>query len=180
MARLGLLAHHQESCGAHSIAAIFIPRVLAGVVYSVFCTCTLLIQSHRPQASLIEKSAFNNSFYYQLMQCSMAVRQWQLGSSKMQTHAQESQRPSFHTFIKNPIERHNSDKIPAAVRCAPCWTPASASKRFIQRFVILEKAPTRAFSSLKAATTAFTFKTLLRHYAKQTLTPRSLNVNLGP
>ena len=47
MARLGLLAHHQESCGAHSIAAIFIPRVLAGVVYSVFCTCTLLIQSHR-------------------------------------------------------------------------------------------------------------------------------------
>ena len=35
-----------------------------------------------------------------------------------------------------------------------------------------EKAPTRAFSWLKAATTAFTFKTHLRHYAKQTLTPR--------
>ena len=43
----------------------------------------------------------------------------------------------------------------------------------------MEKAPTRAFSWLKAATTAFTFKTLLRHYAKQTLTPRSLNVKLG-
>ena len=28
------------------------------------------------------------------------------------------------------------------------------------RFVITEKAPTRAFSWLKAATTAFTFKTL--------------------
>ena len=38
----------------------------------------------------------------------------------------------------------------------------------------------RAFSWLKAATTAFTFKTLLRHYAKRTLTPRSLNVKLGP
>ena len=29
---------------------------------------------------------------------------------------------------------------------------------------ITEKAPTRAFSWLKAATTAFTFKTILRHY----------------
>ena len=56
----------------------------------------------------------------------------------------------------------------------------SASKRSIRRFVITEKAPTRAFSWLKAATTAFTFKTLLRHYAKQSLTPRSLNVKLGP
>ena len=43
-----------------------------------------------------------------------------------------------------------------------------------------EKAPTRAFSWLKAATTAFTFKTLLRHYAKWALTPQSLNVKLGP
>ena len=32
-----------------------------------------------------------------------------------------------------------------------------------------EKAPSRAFSWLKAATTAFTFKTLLRHYAKKAL-----------
>ena len=32
----------------------------------------------------------------------------------------------------------------------------------------------------QAATTAFTFKTLLRHYAKRALTPRSLNVKLGP
>ena len=39
----------------------------------------------------------------------------------------------------------------------------SASKSSIRRFVIMEKAPTRAFSWLKAATTAFTFKTLLRH-----------------
>ena len=34
----------------------------------------------------------------------------------------------------------------------------SASKRSIRRFVITEKAPTRAFSWLKVATTAFTFK----------------------
>ena len=34
---------------------------------------------------------------------------------------------------------------------------------------ITEKAPTRAFYWLKATTTAFTFKTLLRHYAKQAL-----------
>ena len=40
----------------------------------------------------------------------------------------------------------------------------SAWKRSIRRFVITEKAPTRAFSWLKAATTTSTFKTLLRHY----------------
>ena len=57
-------------------------------------------------------------------------------------------------------------------------TLVSASKSSIRRFVITEKAPTRAFSWLKAATTAFTFKTLLRHYAKRVLTPRSLNMKL--
>ena len=48
----------------------------------------------------------------------------------------------------------------------------SASKSSIRRFVITEKAPTRAFSWLKAATTAFTFKTPLRQYAKRALTPQ--------
>ena len=47
----------------------------------------------------------------------------------------------------------------------------SASKSSIRRFVITEKAPTRALSWLKAATTAFTFKTLLRHYANQSEHP---------
>ena len=42
------------------------------------------------------------------------------------------------------------------------------------------KSCIRRFSWLKAATTAFTFKTLLRHYAKRALIPRSLNVKLGP
>ena len=60
------------------------------------------------------------------------------------------------------------------------YLDSSASKRSIRRFVITEKAPTRAFSWLKAATTAFLFKTLLRHYAKWALTPRSLNMKLGP
>ena len=59
-------------------------------------------------------------------------------------------------------------------------TVTSASKIIIRRFVITEKAPSRAFSWLKAATTTFAFKTLLRHYAKRALTPRSLNVKLGP
>ena len=59
------------------------------------------------------------------------------------------------------------------------YISASASKSSIRRFIITEKAPTRAFSWLKAATTAFTFKTLLRHYAKRALTPPSLNVKLG-
>ena len=37
-------------------------------------------------------------------------------------------------------------------------------------FTITEKAPTKAFCWLKAPTSTFTFKTLLRHYAKQALT----------
>ena len=60
-----------------------------------------------------------------------------------------------------------------------CCIITGASKSSIRRFVITEKAPTRAFSWLKAAITAFTFKTLLRHYAKRALTPQSLNVKLG-
>ena len=60
------------------------------------------------------------------------------------------------------------------VRCVAPLSPlyTSASKGSIRRFVITEKAPTNAFSWLKAAITAFTFKTLLRHYAKRALTPR--------
>ena len=43
--------------------------------------------------------------------------------------------------------------------------------------LVLEKVPSEG--SLKTPTSAFTFKTLLRHYAKWALTPRSLNVKLG-
>ena len=67
-------------------------------------------------------------------------------------------------------------------RCELAWLITSAVKRSIGSTTgctITEKAPTRAFSWLKAATTAFTFKTLLRHYAKRALTPRSLNMKMG-
>ena len=53
--------------------------------------------------------------------------------------------------------------------------------RSIWSFIITEEAPTRrAFSWLKVPTSAFTVKTLLRHYAKRALTLWSLNVKLGP
>ena len=71
----------------------------------------------------------------------------------------------------------------ATRHCAEEVPRISAVKRSISSTTgctITEKAPTRAFSWLKAATTAFTFKTLLSHYAKRALTPRSLNVKLGP
>ena len=51
---------------------------------------------------------------------------------------------------------------------------SSAVKRSIgstTSCTITEKVPTRAFSWLKAPTSAFTFKTLLRHYAERALTP---------
>ena len=41
--------------------------------------------------------------------------------------------------------------------------PVVLQTKAIRRFVITEKAPTRAFTCLKVATTALTFKTLLRH-----------------
>ena len=41
-------------------------------------------------------------------------------------------------------------------------------------FTITEKAPSRAFCWLKALTSSFTFKTLLRHFAKPVLTPTQL------
>ena len=75
--------------------------------------------------------------------------------------------------------RHQ-DPAPICHQAATRTTASSAWKSSIRRFVITEKAATRALSWLKAATTAFTFKTLLRHYAKRALTPRSLNVKLGP
>ena len=73
-----------------------------------------------------------------------------------------------------------SDSPPSAARSPPgivLYSDPSVSQSV---FTITEKAPTRAFSWLKAPTSAFTFKTLLRHYAKRVLTPRSLNVKLGP
>ena len=56
----------------------------------------------------------------------------------------------------------------ARATCAPAHTTLYTQRNFtmsgrsIQRFQIMEKAPTRAFSWLKAPTSAFTFKTLLK------------------
>ena len=58
-----------------------------------------------------------------------------------------------------------------------CWVELLTIN--LRSCTITENVPTRAFSWLKAAIIAFTFKTLFRHYAKQALTPRSLNVKLG-
>ena len=57
-------------------------------------------------------------------------------------------------FTNVGAEQYTDTRHEAATVCT------SASKSSIRRFVITEKAPTRAFSWLKAATTAFTFKTL--------------------
>ena len=76
------------------------------------------------------------------------------------------ERKEEHQRLEAVIERHQTliprvheTQVKSEVRI-----DNSASKSSIRRFVITEQAPTRAFSWLKAATTAFTFKTLLRHY----------------
>ena len=61
-----------------------------------------------------------------------------------------------------------------------CCLYYSCKRTIGEVLTITEKTPTRFFYWLKAPTSAFTFKTLLRHYAKRALTPRSLNVKLGP
>ena len=75
--------------------------------------------------------------------------------------------------------QHGGRGQPAA-RLRPADTePGLAARRYILKlqtkvrkdFTITKKAPIRAFSWLKAATTTFTFKNLLRHYTKQALTP---------
>ena len=59
--------------------------------------------------------------------------------------------------------------------CTGCTTQTTRASnegypKFREDFTITEKAPTRAFSWLKAPTSAFPYKTLLRRYAKLTLT----------
>ena len=79
---------------------------------------------------------------------------------------------SFSSW-KSPSEMHFCFCVECVkVRLLQESVASSASKSSIRRFVITEKAPTRAFSWLKVAATAFTFKTLLRHYANVKLGPR--------
>ena len=66
--------------------------------------------------------------------------------------------------------------IPSTVTLPPCFCVCCSAEKLsigsTTGFTITEKTPTRAFSWLKAPTSAFTFKTLLRHYAKRALTSR--------
>ena len=88
------------------------------------------------------------------------------------------------SILTNKQQQGTRVRTPVRKRTSPWWHVVrdtsvtgpltSASKSCIRRFVITEKTPTMAFSWLKAAsaTTTFTFKTLLRHYAKRALTPQ--------
>ena len=69
---------------------------------------------------------------------------------------------------------YNSDLPPAQVRSAAFVISISISA--VKRSI---GSTTGCTITEKAPTSAFTFKTLLRHYAKQALTPRSLNVKLS-
>ena len=63
-------------------------------------------------------------------------------------------------------------KTPSFGRVLHSWLVLCSAPSVPQPvFTITDKAPIRAFSWLKAPTITFTFKTLLRHYAKRALTP---------
>ena len=57
-------------------------------------------------------------------------------------------------------------------------SPLELETKVHTKLVITEKTPTRAFSWLKVPTCAFTFRTLLRHYAKRMWTLRSFEALL--
>ena len=88
-------------------------------------------------------------------------------------------------LLMSPVPPSDPDSVQTC-RLRRVWCPAACVCRLElqtkvpEDFTITEKVPTRAFSWLKVPTSAFTFKTLLRHHAKRALTPRSLNVKLGP
>ena len=52
-----------------------------------------------------------------------------------------------------------------------CAAPIELEMKVREDFTIMDKAPTMAFSLLKVPTSAFTFMTLLRHYANQPAHP---------
>ena len=72
-------------------------------------------------------------------------------------------------LFARPAAAQQPDRAAAGTKI---WPHERSSDTAAIGFTITKKAPTRAFSWLKAPTSAFTFKTLLRHYAKRALTPR--------
>ena len=78
--------------------------------------------------------------------------------------------------LESPPSRHPPTPPPSA-RARTLTTVSlfpveleTKGKQIREDFTITERAPTRALSWLKVSTSAFTFKTLLRYYAKQMLT----------
>ena len=71
----------------------------------------------------------------------------------------------YLTLISSSHLIHNQRRYKHQ-HCKPCTLEIIMS---IRRFVIIEKAPTRAFSWLKVPSSAFTFKNLLRCYAEWVL-----------
>ena len=91
--------------------------------------------------------------------------------------------PNIFLFVHTRCYLFIAGSCSTVSDCVCVWSGAAAARRPIVAkmlntkylhevwcCIIIEMAPTRAFSWLKAATTAFTFKNLLRHYAKQALT----------
>ena len=104
----------------------------------------------------------------------------------------ECQMTIFHSNLFMNERRAMSSKAPSSwsrswylqekkhchdASCHPAHAGDVGESKLVQQTInlrsctIMEKAPSRAFSWLKAPTSAFTFKTHLRHYAKRTLTP---------
>ena len=71
-----------------------------------------------------------------------------------------------------PQSRMLCSTLTTILNCILCSAWNEGYPNVPEDFTITVKAPTRPFSWLKAPTSAFTFKTLLRHYAKRALTPR--------
>ena len=70
--------------------------------------------------------------------------------------------------VREPAQAPQCPLLPAGhldTGEAPSRASNDGSRRLREDFTITEKAPTRAFSWLKTPTSAFTFKTLFRHYA---------------
>ena len=78
------------------------------------------------------------------------------------------------------VARSQVKRNQRSVPCSLAQSRLVLCKRLIGEVVQSRRRPqTRALSWLKAVTSAFTFKTLLRHYAKRALTPQLVDVKLG-
>ena len=71
--------------------------------------------------------------------------------------------PASHSGSNVSVANDNQDyKVSSKENYTVHVIRQSFKRKFVQKFFVTEKAPTRSFSWLKAATTAFTIKTLLR------------------